>query len=407
MAKPPELKDILRGLQEEDPAYKVIYHPDGRMELETDGTDRDHKNAVSYTETIGPMWKEAFVQRLAASPPSKGVTLADAMADYSTMEAKSLKPDTWDARSRAFRSFVAHMGPKTRVEGITRAQASKWTMALIEGGTDKRTVANYCSHVAQLFEFLKRSGQFDEPNPVKGLVVMKLREKRQRRAQGIGWEAFDLAQLKAIYDPANLARKRADHVRWCALMGLYSGARVGELAQLYIRDFVEEDGIWCLKLVTESDGQSQKTESSRRLVPLHPDLEKIGLREYVDSRRKGGHDRLFDVKLDGRAGVGAAVSSGFSYYITAQLGLKPRRAQATIGFHSLRSTVIQALQASRLPEERRRALVGHEGTDSHSAVYMRPWTPLELSELWTGLKWGEWLDFAGLRALLVNSKPGR
>lgn len=399
VAKPPELKDILRRIEGGSaPEYRVIHRPDGTMEIETDGSDRDHRNAIEYSQGVGT--KRLAVQTI-------GPKLEDAVAEYATMEAKALKPDTWDARSRAFRTFVAHFGPKTRATSITRALASRWTKALTDGGMDKRTVANHCSHVAQLFDFLARQGQFDAPNPVKGLVVMKLREKRQRKAEGIGWEPFEPAQLRAIYDPANLSRKRAPHVAWCALLGLYSGARVGELAQVYLRDFVEEDGIWCLRLVTESDGQSQKTESSRRLVPLHPDLEKAGLREYVEGRRTGGHDRLFDVNLSGKAGVGAAVSSGFSYYILTQLGLKPRRAKATIGFHSLRSNVIQALQASRLPEERRRALVGHEGTDSHEAVYMRPWTPLELSELWAGLKWGEWLDFEGLRALLIGSKPGR
>jgi hypothetical protein len=72
-----------------------------------------------------------------------------------------------------------------------------------------------------------------------------------------------------------------------------------------------------------------------------------------------------------------------------------------VGFHSLRKTVIHALQGSGVSDERRRAFVGHEGMDDvHSTVYMRPWTARELSELWAGLQWREWLDFNGIREIL-------
>jgi hypothetical protein len=47
---------------------------------------------------------------------------------------------------------------------------------------------------------------------------------------------------------------------------------VGKIAQIYLRDIVQEGGICCINLTAESDGQSVKTERSKRLVPLHPDI---------------------------------------------------------------------------------------------------------------------------------------
>lgn len=117
--------------------------------------------------------------------------------------------------------------------------------------------------------------------------------------------------------------------------------------------------------------------------------------------RRQGKERLFDgMRIDGRAGAGNAISKGFGYYLD-KLGIKPRRTNGIVGFHSLRKTVIQELQGSRLPAERRRAFVGHElGDDVHESVYMRPWTAAELAELFPGLGWRNWLEFDRLKTLL-------
>ena len=146
-----------------------------------------------------------------------------------------------------------------------------------------------------------------------------------------------------------------------------------------------------------------KTESSKRLVPIHPDLVRLGLLERVKRLREEGAERLFpDMRIDSRAGAGNSISKGFTYYLQG-IGIKPRRAAGTVGFHSLRKTVIQALQGSSLPSERRRALVGHEpGDDVHASDYMRKWSARELAELFPGLRWAEWISFIALSPLLAK-----
>jgi integrase len=125
------------------------------------------------------------------------------------------------------------------------------------------------SHVAQLFDAQIRAGHIERgQNPVKGLVIFKKSDKKVARDDGHGWEPFAHAQLRLIFDPANLKRSRTAHLRWGALIGIYTGARVGEIAQLFLRDFEEIDGVKCLRITADSDGQSVKTESSRRLVPI-------------------------------------------------------------------------------------------------------------------------------------------
>lgn len=402
-----DFDDYLKHLRR----YEIQPLPDGGYAVKTNGTRVDNNGAAAALKIMVDAQAMGAPQGFqlppgllteAQSKVSTAPTLADAILTYEETEGRNIKANTFEQRKRSCASFSQVIGPKVRVDEITRPMASAWATDLLRSGLTKRYVANTVSHVAQIFEALIRAGHIPKgENPVKGVVVLKAAEKKALRAGGHAWESFEPITLKRIFDPANLKRTRGDHVRWGALIGLYSGARVSEVAQLFLRDFETIDGVPCMRLTADSDGQSLKTESSRRLVPIHPDLLRLGLWERVEALRARGAERFFpDMRIDSRAGAGNAVSKSFSYYLGA-LGIKPRRAAGIVGFHSLRKTVIQTLQGSDLPAERRRALVGHEaGEDVHAGDYMRAWSAKELATFFPGLRWGEWLDFDGLRALL-------
>lgn len=275
-----------------------------------------------------------------------------------------MRPNTWSQRKRALDDFCKTIGPFAFVAQITRQKSSTWSDGLLRSGKSNVYVANCVSHVAQLFESLLRK-EIVTSNPVKGLVVVKKSEKAKRRAQGHEWEPFEVETLKRIFDPANL-KKVKEHVK------------------------------------TGFGGE--------RLVPIHPDLIELGLLDRVERLRAEGHERLFPrMRIDSAAGKGNSISKGFNYYL-AGLGIKPRRAHGIIGIHSLRKTVIQTLQGSALPAERRRALVGHEAgdlvADTHQGSYMRAWTAEELASFFPGLRWADWLDKKAIRVLLNEWTAG-
>lgn len=403
---PPSVDDLLKGFQQGTNFTYKLDILNGTVEADDEA---DHGRAMEAMAGVTKarkalLEKTRLAKQVAAPSSPPGLTLEKAIQNYSEVEAPGLKADTWDGRQRALKSFVDKLGGQTPVASITRVMASEWASDLVRDGASKRTAVNYVSNTAQVFAFLVQQGHLTE-NVVKGVLVMKKKEKAQRRAEGHQWEAFDTDQLKRIYSPENLALMTKVHHRWAALLGLYSGARVGEVAQIYLRDIVRENGIWCVKLTVESDGQSVKTESSKRLVPLHPDLLKLGFIEYVQTLRDAGEERLFpDVNLEGKAGKGSVISKSFTYHLQrSEVAVKPRRQNGRVGFHSLRKTVIQALQGTMVSDERRRAFVGHEQSDDvHTTSYMRRWTAEELSSLWAGLKWGEWLDVSQLKELLFD-----
>jgi integrase len=255
--------------------------------IKTDGSAQDNADALAMARVV---FAQPLPPPLAAvvpqSPARVSMSLGEAIKIYTATEAPSLKPDTWDARQRALSSFVAFVKPETPVAEIARHTAAAWGHDLMADELTKRTAGNYVSHVAQLFKWLKGQGQITGENPVKGVVVVSKREKRLRQAEGHGIEAFELEDLKRLFDPANYKKLTMAHARWAPLIALYTGARVGEIAQLYLRDFIVEDGHPCIRIDADNDGQTVKTESSRRLVPLHPVLIELGLLDYVENLRR-------------------------------------------------------------------------------------------------------------------------
>lgn len=418
MSKPPALDDIISGFHQHGRKFEADLDPHtGRpIRVRTDGTAADAKAAEEFVHSFAtprvvmppglPQISLAPAQE--RRPAASGMTLAEAVRSFCITTKEAVAPDTFDARIRALHSFMAFIKPDTLVTSITRKMVYAWGMHIFtEQNIIGSTVGGYVTHVSQLFEMLKDSGEVEGDNPATGAWKNRDGSKKQRVKKGFGWEAFEERDLKTIFGPTNFRRLGMAHSRWAPLIGLFTGARVGEIAQLYLRDFEMVEGHPCIRITEESDEQALKSEPSKRLVPLHPVLIDLGLWTFVQQLRARKEVRLFPgIRLDGKAGRGSAISKTFTTHLEG-LNIKARRENGTLGFHSLRKTVIQALQGSALTPERRRSLVGHEpGDDVHTIHYMRPWTPAELSGFREGLPWGEWLDVPALRAHLNAPERG-
>ena len=157
---------------------------------------------------------------------------------------------------------------------------------------------------------------------------------------------------------------------WLPLLALFTGARQAELGSLTAANVQAdaETSVRLLYFVTErARGKRVKTDASERVVPVHPDLIRLGFLNYVEARRSDdGNDAwLFpSVSPDqGRAGV-PAFSQWFGRYLRAA-GVKDK---AKV-FHSFRHTVKDALRRVRADHEMREALIGHAQASSVSWGY--------------------------------------
>lgn len=162
-------------------------------------------------------------------------------------------------------------------------------------------------------------------------------------------------------------------------MGLYTGARLNELCQLYISDVkVTESGVHYVdfnldgedKIDLDGSDKSLKNPSSIRIVALHPHLVELGLPDYVKALSDAGYTRLFpELKRDVVKGYGKPAGSWFNgRFLGKQLGM-PRDGMRT--FHSFRHTFITALNELEVPPDIQSQLAGHSRGDSITAARYR------------------------------------
>jgi|TARA_B110000495_G_scaffold48827_1_gene40802 integrase len=227
----------------------------------------------------------------------------------------------------------------------------KWLSKHSNGRGEKLSPSSINTHLAYviaLFNWAKNQGYCKGDNPASGLKVRKSRSADEERS------AFTGEDLKVIFsdDYISIKKKRPDRF-FIPLILLYTGARVGEIAQLGIDDIKEESGICCFD-IHPTENTSVKTESSIRLVPVHSYLISIGFLEYYEEIKKGGHERLFPLLRDSVNGYGSAISSWFNKRLRKK-GIDDKKKV----LHSLRHTFITRLKSLDAQSHTISELVGH------------------------------------------------
>jgi len=126
---------------------------------------------------------------------------------------------------------------------------------------------------------------------------------------------------------------------WTALISLFTGARMSEILQLEKHDIANEDGVWYFN-IDDRDHQSiddmkhVKQDGSRRKVPIHKQLQKLGFLNYVGSRS----DRLFpdeDRNIHGKFDKFQKRHSTYRHSVN----VAPTHKLELKDFHSFRHTV--------------------------------------------------------------------
>lgn len=403
MAGKKDIAEIIAGLTGEGRHYRLIRKADGSIEVEAKGKE-DHAHAMEAVEKIGTFANEPYVQQLmreaaqqaiatqhAPASPNQAPPPAPAASQTAFPSAQSLVgipalpigkvvtewlsdikagtvPKTLSIKRTAVEGFASHYGEKNSLRDAGRIDVGQWVMALRNGGLSTPTIVNKCSYLRGFFDWAKGKGYYPkfakDDNPAAGQIVYGVREKRARRKHG--FKAFTEAELQILYGPTFLA-KLPSTVQLGAWIGLYTGARVSEVGQLMLSDFVEVDGIPCIRISDDTVGQSLKNDASSRTIPVHPELVRLGLLDHVAELRKKGEKKLFPkVKVDAVNGQGNWLSKAFSRHVELAL---PKPDMGKLGFHSLRKTVVQTLQVKGVTAELRAAYVGHDLDDEHHTSY--------------------------------------
>jgi len=189
---------------------------------------------------------------------------------------------------------------------------------------------------------------------------------------------FTSEELRRLFTTATFVSRKfsMSYAYWLMPLAIYTGARLGELCQLDLKDFVEVEGIPCIDindieapdLVAPVGNRKKrvKTKNARRLVPIHGELIRIGLLSYVAEMRARDEVYLFpELSRSRRDGPAHAASNWFQRYRKAA-GLDEKQVAV---FHSFRHLFITTLLDTDVSPHQVAPIVGHEADLITGQVY--------------------------------------
>lgn len=206
--------------------------------------------------------------------------------------------------------------------------------------------------------------------PFQLLDTVRVSKKRKVATKR---RAFSDDELRVVFNPATLGESTqpSPYMFWLPLIGVHTGMRINEIAQLLLSDLIMIEGVHCFNVTDSPDPEEEpeevaraktiKTEAGKRVVPVHPRLVELGLLAYADALRSAGHSRLFPDLVGGRDGPGQPASKQFARYCD-----RIKLSDAELVFHSFRHGAVGRMRSAKVAKELRMVVVGHSAAeDTH------------------------------------------
>ncbi|RYD80525.1 MAG: site-specific integrase, partial [Verrucomicrobiaceae bacterium] len=316
--------------------------------------------------------------RRAIQEASSGLTLAQAFESYLTDPTISRTQKSDIVYRSTFTTIADILGPERLLSAVSR-EACRDVLSVLqklppnarkrwpgrpprdvageaqERGVPGMSTANVNEYMTKLSSMLNWAVKEEllARNPARGLRIMDPVRARDKRLP------FALWQLQRIFsaplyvgDEAGYALPGPNRPRrarfWLPLLALMLGARLGELTQALTSDVQEIDGILCLIISASSgDGKRLKSDASHRLVPIHPELLRIGFALYVGDRRRAKDVRLFpDLTVDSLGLYSGKFSKWFARFLRTCDATSERTC-----FHAFRHTFRDGLREGKIDRD--------------------------------------------------------
>ena len=210
--------------------------------------------------------------------------------------------------------------------------------------------------IASFFKWGVAQGNIDY-NPFEGMEL-------DLNAQKEEVVSYSIEEMKLLFEGEEF-QKFTENISsryWLCVLGVYTGMRVGEIAQLEVGDVkIDKNGRYFFELTEKSNVKGHtkqlKTSHSERVVPLCQKIIALGFDRYFETIKKDKYDLLFpDIPLDAKThqSIISQFSTRFSEYRRRVLDNNKKQT-----FHSLRHNVVCLLQQKKVPLPDIQEFVGH------------------------------------------------
>jgi integrase len=208
------------------------------------------------------------------------------------------------------------------------------------------------------------------------------RLKRTSREDDEGRKAFSTDQLQLMFahltDPHSPLVNKDIH-KWPALIAMFTGMRLNEIAQLEIQDVELRDEVWCINVTPEGEDRKRlKNAASKRRVlcmtgsSRQASLTSTGLRVPVGKRACSP-----PCPFHRRTATAEMLGDGSMTVFLKELDLGGQG----LVFHCLRHTMVTRLAQAGVEEPRVKALLGHSQTGVTFSTYFKEgFLPAQLAD---------------------------
>ncbi len=405
-------------VDESSPGYRVLLQMLARANKELGRIDRARLQGDFGFRPTDPVFLAAL-----SAPPTPKRTIADLIEAYEGEKAARWSPSTKAAHGPVWRLLKEVLGSSRDVATISREDGRRLfetVKALPKGLVKIKALAglplptaieraakdglpvigpktvngSYMAFLSSAFGWAVKE-QWLQSNPVAGLTVADNVDAADKR------DPFTSEQLTTIFNgapwyPRDPSPRGKPLHFWGPLLALYHGMRRGEIAQLSVADVQEVDGVMVMLVRPGQDGQRVKTKASRRMLPVHPELQRMGFLAFVAEQRRGRQKQLFPGE---EANSNGQWGDGFSDWFTRLLASREVTGQR-LGLHSFRHNFEDRLRAAGLRgSDIGKALAGrarqggNDSGDTYGSGYAAPqlaealrsivYPDLDLSHLYT------------------------
>lgn len=205
-------------------------------------------------------------------------------------KASGRKSSTYDSYRRTFAALVAFLrhddAAKIQRSDVISFKDHRLTSPSPRTGklpSPKTVKDSDLSALKAVFEWAVVNGKLPE-NPAAGISI-KLGKQPKLRSKGFTDEEAKAILTAALERDAGRENPRtAAAKKWVPWLCAFTGARVGEIAQLRREDVTERAGAWVIRITPEAG--TVKTNEARE-VPLHAQLIDLGFSGFVQAAEDG------------------------------------------------------------------------------------------------------------------------
>lgn len=361
--------------------YRILCELIGQVRFSSTSVER--KRLQGDLEAVGnsPLVSKVLARRSTIAEPGERIMeLFELWAEDRRREGRK-RADTIVQDRKVIARFAEFVGADRSVDSITPVEVAefrdalkklppKWMskrelrdLSMREAAEKARqldlpkmkltNVNKYLSTISPLYGWLVEQPRWAGlANPCRGLWAKGVKGQNRR-------PSFSSAALNAILQSPLFigfesdgrehlpgVQRANDWRKWIPLLCMFTGARIGEVAQARVGDIRSQNGKWFF-WIRHNLAEAMSTKSKLdRVVPMHSLLRRMGFLEFHEQRRRQSNDDgdapLFpDLAPDSRGFIGGDPSEWWRDYLTA-IGLKV--GADGIGAHSFRHTITDRLR---------------------------------------------------------------